>query len=108
MPALNFRLIHRLVSLRESHDVVVPRIGKWLEPLHAVYGRRCLEPIEALVRTKQYQILRLFPSVRVRFVEKEELEQMDPDLGSFYNINTREDLRLFLMGKKRDAGKPCS
>ena len=49
MPFLNLSVLRYMVSIAEGHDVVVPRIGGWLEPLHAVYGKTCLWPMARLL-----------------------------------------------------------
>ena len=100
MPELNPRLIHLLVGLRHNYDVVVPRIDGWLEALHAVYSKRCLGAVEALLESGSRQIIRFFPDVRVRYVDRNEVAEADPALSSFYNINTRDDLRRFLSGDR--------
>jgi len=46
MPFLNLKLLNYMVSLPLDYDVLIPKIGGWLEPLHAIYSRRCIEPIE--------------------------------------------------------------
>jgi molybdopterin-guanine dinucleotide biosynthesis protein A len=35
---------------------------------------------------------RLFPRVRTRYVEADEIERFDPEHLSFFNVNTRADL----------------
>jgi len=98
MPELNPRLIHLLVELRHNYDVVIPRIDGWLETLHAVYSKQCLRAVETLINAGDRQIFRFFHNVRVRYVDRGELVDADPVLRSFYNINTRDDLRRFLTG----------
>ena len=103
MPELNPRLIHLLVGLRRNYDVVVPRIDGWLEALHAVYSKQCLPAVEALIASGNRQIFRFFPNVRVRYVDREEVAEADSVLRSFYNINTRDDLRRFLTGSREPS-----
>lgn len=96
MPFLNRRLLAYLIDLSHGYDVVVPRLGEWFEPLHAVYTKTCLEPIEALLARGNRRILDFFPEVRMRYVERAELVAFDPDLRSFFNINTPEQLQQAL------------
>jgi len=106
MPELNPRLIHLLVGLRHNYDVVVPRIDGWLEALHAVYSKQCTEPIESLISSGFRQVIRFFPEVRVRYVDRKEVEEADPALESFFNINTHDDLRRFLSGGRAHLKGP--
>jgi molybdopterin-guanine dinucleotide biosynthesis protein A len=93
MPFLNPDLIRHMVAIRDDFDVVVPRISGKIEALHGVYGKRCLAGIEGLIRSGTYQIFRFFSSVSVRFVDEDEVRRWDPDLTSFLNINTPDELR---------------
>jgi molybdopterin-guanine dinucleotide biosynthesis protein A len=92
MPFLNQDLIVHLVESRKGFDVVVPRIGWMIEPLHAVYTKKCLPGIRHLIDVKKYQIVNLFPSIRVRYVDEGEIRAYDPNLRSFFNINKPQDL----------------
>lgn len=93
-PLLRSALVRGL--LREATpetDAVVPEYDGYLEPLCAVYSRQCLPAVERLLESGIYQIRRLYPMIRVRNVDKPRLLELDPDLESFFNVNTEEDLR---------------
>ena len=92
MPWLERPLLQYLISLRQSADVVVPLWDKFPEPLHAVYSKACLAPIEENLKAKQLKITRFYGQVSVRYVEREEIEQMGGNGRSFANINTPQDL----------------
>jgi molybdopterin-guanine dinucleotide biosynthesis protein A len=51
-----------------------------------------LGPIEDLLEKDSLSVRRLFPMVRVRYVEAEEIERFDPEHLSFFNVNTGADL----------------
>jgi molybdenum cofactor guanylyltransferase len=94
MPFLNLELLRYMVKVARGFDVVIPRIGdKMWEPLHAVYSKNCIEPMENLVERGNFKIAGFFDSVKVRYVEKEELDRFDPERLSFFNINTEADLK---------------
>lgn len=92
MPFLNTQLIRYMVSSRGDHDAVVPRIGWKIEPLHALYSRQCLPAIQELIEGREYQILKFFEKIRVRYVNDEEIRAFDPRLKSFFNVNRPEEL----------------
>jgi molybdopterin-guanine dinucleotide biosynthesis protein A len=92
MPFLNRTLLSYMIDVSAGYDLVVPRLGYWVEPLHAVYSRACLEPMGRLLEEGILSIRRLFHLVRVRYVEAEEIERFDPEHLSFFNINTKADL----------------
>ncbi|MFQ5825963.1 MAG: molybdenum cofactor guanylyltransferase [Dehalococcoidia bacterium] len=92
MPFLNAHLLKYMLSLSSGFDVVIPRVGGLVEPLHAVYSKNCLAPMEDLFRRNERQIFQFYPQVRVRHVEEEEIDRFDPHRLSLFNINTPADL----------------
>jgi molybdopterin-guanine dinucleotide biosynthesis protein A len=92
MPFLNRALLGYMVGVSAGYDLVVPRLEGLVEPLHAVYSRACLAPIERLLKQGILGVRELFHLVRVRYVEAEEIDRFDPEHLSFFNVNTRSDL----------------
>jgi len=92
MPFLNPQLIRYQVELREGYDIVAPRRGWRIEPLHTLYSRTCLEPSQEAVERGERQIIRFYDQVRVRYVDEEKLREWDPDCRSLVNINTLEEI----------------
>jgi molybdopterin-guanine dinucleotide biosynthesis protein A len=92
MPFLNQALLRYMLELRAGFDLVVPRLGELVEPLHAVYAKSCLAPMERLLEQGTMRINALFELVRVRYVEADEIDRFDPRHLSFFNVNTRADL----------------
>ncbi len=93
MPFLNQDLLRYMVQLAAGFDLVIPRLGNRVEPLHAVYSKGCLAPIEGLLKQDNLKIIDFFDLVRVRHVETEEIDRFDPKHLSFFNINTEADLK---------------
>lgn len=91
MPYLSPALIRHLASLAEGSDVVIPETGKGLEPLHAIYGKNALQPMEEALHAGKGRIVSFFDKVRIRKVDREEVSRFDPGFQSFRNINTPED-----------------
>jgi len=94
MPLLNLYLLRYMIALSPDFDAVMPRIGDKTEPLHAVYSKACVRPIEDLLRRGELRIVGFLSQVRVRFVEQSEINAFDPEHLSFFNINTQEELEL--------------
>jgi molybdopterin-guanine dinucleotide biosynthesis protein A len=92
MPFLQLPVIRRMVDLFPGHDVVVPRLGEYLEPLHGIYSPRCLPHIKRMLDREDLQVIRFFPSLKVAYLHEEEIRRLDPAGLSFFNINTPEDL----------------
>jgi len=94
MPFLNQALLRYMIQLSASFDLVVPRVGELVEPLHAVYSKSCLAPIEWLLDQGELRVRALFDLVKVRYVEADEIDSFDPKHLSFFNINTEADLEM--------------
>ena len=101
MPYLSPALIRHLASVSEGCDVVVPETEKGLEPLHAVYGKHALQPMEEALHAGKGRIVSFFDKVRIRKIPREEVSRFDPEFQSFRNINTPEDYFRF-----RDSLRP--
>jgi molybdopterin-guanine dinucleotide biosynthesis protein A len=93
MPFLNVELLRYMAGLPRDYDVLLPSLSRGVEPLHAIYGKACLEPARALLETGQYCILDLYGQVRMRYINAEEVAQYDPEGRSFFNVNTPDQLR---------------
>lgn len=94
MPFLNQGLLRYMMQLSANFDLVVPRVGNLVEPLHAIYTKSCLAPIENMIKQRKLSVYKLLRSVKVRYVEAEEIERFDPKHLSFFNINTEADLEI--------------
>ena len=92
MPFIKPALISHLAGLSQGYDIVIPRTEDGLQPLHAVYSRKCLPFMEELLRSGNLKILDFFHRVKKREVLTEEILPFDPQLVSFLNLNTPEDL----------------
>lgn len=102
MPFLNQALLRYMMQLSANFDLVVPRVGNLVEPLHAVYTKRCLAPIEQMIKQDKLSVSQLFHLVKTRYVEAEEIERFDPKHLSFFNVNTEADLK-----RARKLAKGC-
>ena len=91
MPFLNADFLRYIVDQRTAYDVVVPIADDRPQPLHAVYGKACLQPIARRLETDRLHVVGFFPDVRVREVTPRELAAFDPEGLSFRNLNTPEE-----------------
>jgi len=94
MPFLNGSVIRYLIEKMEGYDVVVPRTEDGLHPLHAIYSKKCLDPIRKIIEHNQFKIMDFYPMVKVNIVEETEFWTLDLARESFLNVNTPEELRL--------------
>ena len=93
IPFLKKELVETILdSIEPNIDIVIPATSKGLEPLCSVYSKKCLKPIEQQLIKQDLKIQKIFEKVRVKKLPENILRQNDPDLLSFYNINSPDDL----------------
>jgi molybdopterin-guanine dinucleotide biosynthesis protein MobB len=78
--------VRRVLEAYREVDVALPVAEDHLEPLHAVYGPRCLPHMRRLLAAGAHSLLDLFPLVRVARVPF-------TDTTPFFNVNTPADWR---------------
>jgi len=93
MPFLNASLLRYMILLSRGYDIVVPRTDQGVEPLHALYSKACLPTMEQLLQQNNLKIISFYSLFRVRYVEQEEVELLDPQHLSFFNVNTPDALK---------------
>ena len=94
MPFLNYNLMRYIMQLSPGFDAVVPQVSDTFEPLHAVYSKDCLVPIETIFWQNKLSIYTLFNLIKVKYVGVDEIDKFDPKHWSFFNINTEDDLNM--------------
>jgi len=92
MPFISLDLLRYLISLTPDQDVVVPQLDVGLEPLHALYHKRCLPELYQVLREGRRRVVSFYGSLQVRYVGPAQMRAYDPTGRSFFNINTPEDL----------------
>lgn len=97
VPLLRPEFIREMISrLTGQVDAVVPVDDRYLHPLAAVYRRRLLPEAERLIAADDLRPRSLIDSCRAVRVFVEELCNIDPELDSLRNMNTREEYEELL------------
>ena len=92
MPFLSPALLEHLVTLSNGFDAVVPQVDGRPQGLHAIYHKACLPPMLRALQQDRLKISTFLAEIHVRFVEEAEVRRFDPELRSFVNLNTTEEL----------------
>ena len=93
-PFLKKEVIETVIGKIESDiDIVIPETSAGLEPLCAAYSRRCLEPAQQHLEQEKLKVIKAFRKSRIKTISEKVLRKQDPDLLSFFNINTSDDLK---------------
>ena len=92
-PFLKKELVEILVKqIEQKIDIIMPETAAGFEPLCAIYSKRCLKPAEDHLKANKVKIQWAFRSNRIKNIPENQLRTVDPELRSFLNINTPEDL----------------
>ncbi len=92
MPLLNRDLIRYMTESVDNFDALIPKTPDGLQPLHAIYSKRCMTSVEELLHKNILKISELFPKVRSRYITEEQIRLFDPAFESFLNLNTWQDV----------------
>ena len=92
MPFLHPDIVRLVVERAGQGDVVIPRVGRRLEPMHAAYAKACLPHIEERLLAGQLKIVEFLERVRVVEVAESDVAQYRDPRVAFMNVNTPEEL----------------
>ena len=93
-PFLKKEMVETVIGKIEAQiDIVMPETSAGFEPLCAAYSKRCLEAAQNHLEQKKLKITKTFRKSRIKTISEKVLRKIDPDLQSFFNINTPGDLQ---------------
>jgi molybdopterin-guanine dinucleotide biosynthesis protein A len=92
LPLVPATLLARLVERAEGWDAVVPVSPRGPEPLCALYGPGCLEPIRRRVAAGDLKMTAFWPEARVLRLDVAELAGFGDPTEIFRNVNAPGDL----------------
>jgi molybdopterin-guanine dinucleotide biosynthesis protein A len=87
MPFLNIELLRYMMKLSPGFDAVIPEVGR-IQPLHAIYCKSCLDGIRRRLENNQLGVTYFLKTVNVRYIDQIECQRFDPQLLSFFNVNS--------------------
>ncbi|MEM3442917.1 MAG: molybdenum cofactor guanylyltransferase [Candidatus Bathyarchaeia archaeon] len=95
-PFISSKILAFLYEICLGKAAVIPR---WpnnnIEPLHAIYNREmAYEASKEALSEGKFDLRSMISKLRgVRYVSTLVLQQLDPELRTFFNVNTRLDLK---------------
>jgi len=102
VPFVNPDLARKLCDMLGDDDVLIPYVDGKLQTLHAVYRKKCAKVLATMRSKGEHRLHEIVNFAKVRVVPEEEIRALDPELLSFFNVNTPEDYQraLKLMDEK--------
>jgi molybdopterin-guanine dinucleotide biosynthesis protein A len=84
---------YRFDSATQNHlQAVVPMIDGYQQPLAAYYSTNTLAVMRKSLATGDNSIRGALKNLTVRYVSEAELNESDPQMGSFFDLDTPDDL----------------
>lgn len=90
MPFLHIGFINKLldISTKDNSSSIIPYSDKGPEPLHAIYPKSILLNLEASLNRKEFSVRQFLRHCNCKYISADK-----DKLSSFFNINSREDLK---------------
>lgn len=93
MPFVNEAVVLHLASCRGGHQAVVPLVDGYPQPLAAFYATSALETMRANLAAGDRSLRGVLDKLDVRYVSEAELRECDPQLRSFFDLDTPQDFQ---------------
>jgi molybdopterin-guanine dinucleotide biosynthesis protein A len=101
MPFINRRLIQYMAAKRHNADAVIPVAKGKTQPLFDFYSSGFLPGLEKALTSGNKSIRDFLNNKRVEYISEREIKEFDPELRSFINLNSPEDVYMFLKPQDR-------
>jgi len=95
-PLVSTRIVQFLLDICTDRSAAIPRWpGGYIEPLQAVYRTEsALTAAKTALKQGKMNMRSMIDNLRgVRYVSMMVLEQLEPELLTFFNVNTPQDLK---------------
>lgn len=93
MPFLKKDFIEYLIKQKDGYDIIIPFSPDGQQPLHAIYSKSCLKPMEDQIKKGVLKIVDILPRLSVRYVKEDEIIPFDPEFKAFFNVNTPSEFQ---------------
>ena len=95
-PFLRRNVCEAIVATAKGRDGAVPKTGaRYFEPLHGAYRRTaCVEAFRRVLASGKRTPTYAYKDLDIAFIDEPALRAIDPDLMSFWNINSPRDLEM--------------
>lgn len=100
MPFVVPAVIEQLGRHRARHQAVVPVVHGHPQPLAAFYAASCLTIMRANLASQQKSLKNILKQLDVCYVDEAEMLKSDPQLRSFFDLDTPQDVAAALNGVK--------
>lgn len=93
LPFISVELLKYLCENAAGQNIFAIESSRGIEPLCAVYSKKCLQTIEYQILRKQLAVIDLYKHITAKIVHIKELDGILDD-ALFINVNTPEEFQL--------------
>ncbi len=94
MPFVSPALVEQLAAHRAQYQAVVPVVHGRLQPLAAFYSSSCVATMRASLSLGDKSLSGAISHLNVCYVDEAEMLRTDPQLRSFFDLDTPQDLTI--------------
>jgi molybdopterin-guanine dinucleotide biosynthesis protein A len=91
MPFVTAAVVQHLATLRSGHQAVVPVVDGYPQPLAAFYAASAREAMRTSLAAGDRSLRGMLEKLDVCYVSEAELRESDPQLRSFFDLDTPQD-----------------
>jgi molybdenum cofactor guanylyltransferase len=103
MPFISYKLLNNLIKIKDSQkcspdkckDIISINTMKGFEALCSIYSKNCTVIIKKNLKSGKNKISDIFSQLDTKIITQKELEKLNIDELSFFNINTVKDFEKF-------------
>lgn len=92
MPFLNEPLIRHMLENKAGYDAIIPKVNRKLHPLFGIYAKKCILPIEKMLKAGNFKVSDLFSKIKTKYITKQMIKEFDERFLSLSNINSKDDV----------------
>jgi molybdopterin-guanine dinucleotide biosynthesis protein A len=96
VPFVNGDLARKLCDMLGNHEALIPEVDGKLQMLHAVYRKDCAKVLASMRKAGENRLHAIVNFANVRIMLEDEIRALDPEMLSFFNVNTPEDYQRAL------------
>ena len=100
MPFVEPALVEWLGKFRSTRQAVVPVVQGHPQPLAAFYAGSCVAAMRESLSTQDKSLRRALQMLDVCYVDQAGMLEADPELRSFFDLDTPQDVEKALRGVK--------
>lgn len=100
MPFVVPEVVELLAKYRLQHQAVVPIVHGHPQPLAAFYAAGSLVPLRTSLAAQQKSLRSVLKQLDVRYVDEVEMLKADPQLRSFFDLDTPQDVEAAMNGAR--------